>query len=208
MLIDKAGKEIQRIVQHCGYDEYIAFALDWYNLQPTDIELKRLSNGSFEQLDTINFVSSDVYSVWWKPPYVSYRGYQTVNNNFLTVTNALSSSDFNSHSFFLNTNYQLLEFYGVTGEGDEIQLFTGASSWDISNIIGDPFELEYNYFGKVIYSRVWFPITTQIMHFCWRTFSNGIPLNYERVNYQNGSDYTINILSVTSTQILKPRIIK
>jgi hypothetical protein len=190
------------------YDEYISFSLDCSDVQSTDPKIQRQSDGTFQTLDTANFIAAGKYLIWWKAPYINYEGYIIASNHFWIVTDTPTLDLLTPTTHLLNSRYFKFQFKGTIAKDDEFQLFSSLIDWNPGNEIGNIF-INFNSIPTESWSILtWIPETALEMHLCWRTQTNGIFSSYERVHFSNSTSYSLTLIDINSTSQALPSILE
>jgi hypothetical protein len=200
--------EINELLEISLYDEFIAFSLDWLNIQPTDPKLQRQPDGTFEILDTAHFISAGKYQIWWKAPFIDYDGYMVASDHHWIVTDTPAVSLFTCTTFILNSRFFEFLFEGTIAKDDEFQLFTGLVDCNSGNEIGDAFMNNNPVPESYITIYSWIPETAVEMHLCWRTKTNGVYSNYERVQFSDATAYSLTLTDINATTQALPSILE
>ena len=133
------------------YDEYLAFSLDWDNIQANDIKLKRQPDGTFEDLNTSDFNLEGNFHFCWKPPYINYEKYVKASESFWKVLDVPQIYTGLS-SFAFNQKIEMIILQKQTSEKSQFSLFKDSPDCDLSNKLNN-FRLSADL--KTL--TIWFP---------------------------------------------------
>jgi hypothetical protein len=99
----------------------------------TDPKIQKLGNGSFEQLDTADFIESGDYFICWKPSFIEYEGYIPASDDYWIVFDKIDISECQFLFVPLNVKMTEINISGVLTKFHEFQLFTGTPDCNSGN---------------------------------------------------------------------------
>lgn len=152
--VSKSVEELEDEFEIGIYDEFIVFAVDWDDVQPTDIRIQRQLDGNFEDLDTGRFSQIREYNICWKPPYIEYEGYSRASDSLWIVKSTPILETADNLTVVLNMKFELIEFLNMVGFDDEFQIFTDSPYCNPGSEIG---QIEFQKNMKVL--LIWFKET-------------------------------------------------
>jgi hypothetical protein len=200
--------EINELLEVSLYDEFIAFSLDWLDVQPTDPKLQRQPDGTFETLDTAHFMTAGKYQIWWKAPFIDYDGYMVASDHYWVVTDTPAVSLATQLTLKLNSGPIWVWIEGTIAKDDEFQLFTGLVNCNPGNEIGDSFINKASLSEEIFYFHLWIPETALEMHLCWRTKTNGVYSSYQRLQYSDATPYSLTLTDINATTQALPSMLE
>lgn len=125
------------ITGHGEFDEFLAFSKDCNNVLFTDIKIKRLPSGAFEQLDTGLFTQEGLYNMCWKAPYLSYDGYITIPGAHWNIFNRVTLGfEAQNIPIMYKGGRAVISFSSSLDYKDEIQIFGGTTDCTAGNEVG------------------------------------------------------------------------
>jgi hypothetical protein len=107
-------------------------------------------DGSFEQLDTTDFIEAGEYSICWKTSFIEYEGYIRASDSFWIVIDKPQIVSESNLSINLNEVTTIIRINGTFTYFDEFEMFTGSPECTAGNEFGSLFRYSHYQIGSWI----------------------------------------------------------